>query len=56
MTATAAAGFGRPLVLRNVTVVDTRDGALTPSVDVLVSDGVIAAITTATRMRRPRRP
>jgi imidazolonepropionase-like amidohydrolase len=47
MTATAAAGFGRPLVLRNVTVVDTRDGALTPSVDVLVSDGVIAAITTA---------
>jgi imidazolonepropionase-like amidohydrolase len=37
---------GRPLVLRNVTVVDTRDGALTPGADVLVSDGVIAAITT----------
>jgi imidazolonepropionase-like amidohydrolase len=36
----------RPLMLRNVIIVDTKDGALTPSVDVLVSDGVIAAITT----------
>ena len=36
----------RPLVVRNVTIVDTRDGALTPRADVLVSDGVIVAITT----------
>ena len=43
---TAAAG-GRPLLLRNVTIVSTRDGALTSGADVLVSDGVIAAITTA---------
>jgi imidazolonepropionase-like amidohydrolase len=47
MTAAAAEAGGRPLVLRNVTIVDTRDGALTPSADLLVSDGVIAAITPA---------
>jgi imidazolonepropionase-like amidohydrolase len=42
-----AAGSDRPLLLRNVVIVDARDGALTPSTDVHVSDGVIAAITTA---------
>ena len=44
---TAAAGKASSLVLRNVTIVDTRDGALTVGADVLVSDGVIAAIRTA---------
>jgi hypothetical protein len=41
MTATAAAG-SRPLLLRNVTIVDTQDGTLTSNADVRVSDGVIA--------------
>jgi N-acyl-D-aspartate/D-glutamate deacylase len=44
---TVTAGSGRPLLLRNVTIVDTRDGALTPNADVRVGDGVIASITTA---------
>jgi imidazolonepropionase-like amidohydrolase len=44
---TVTAGSGRPLLLRNVTIVDTGDGALTPRADVRVSDGAIAAITTA---------
>ena len=35
-----------PLLLRNVTIVDTRDGALTPNADVRISDGAIVAITT----------
>jgi imidazolonepropionase-like amidohydrolase len=47
MTASAPPPGSRPLVLRNVTVVDTRDGALAPGVDVLIADGVIRAITTA---------
>ncbi len=34
-------------MLRNVTIVDTRDGAPTPRTDVRISGGVIAAITTA---------
>jgi Amidohydrolase family len=34
-----------PVVLRGVTVVDTRDGSLTPGVDVALADGRIAAIT-----------
>jgi imidazolonepropionase-like amidohydrolase len=46
MTAPTASPGGRPLVLRNVTVVDTGDGTLAPGVDVLVADGVIGAITT----------
>lgn len=29
----------RPLLLRTVTIIDTRDGALTPGADVLVRDG-----------------
>ena len=37
---------GRPLVLRNVTVVDTRDGALAPGLDVIIAGGAIAEITT----------
>jgi len=41
------AASGRALVLRNVTIVDTRDGTLAPNADVHVSGGVIAAITTA---------
>ncbi|MGD0698618.1 MAG: amidohydrolase family protein [Trebonia sp.] len=44
---TLAAGSGRRLVVRNVTIVDTRDGTLAPNADVHISDGVIAAITTA---------
>jgi imidazolonepropionase-like amidohydrolase len=47
VTASAPPPGGRPLALRNVTVVDTRDGALAPGVDVLIADGVIRAITTA---------
>ena len=43
---TAPPSGGRPLVLRNVTVVDTGDGALAPGVDVLIADGLIPAITT----------
>jgi hypothetical protein len=35
----------RPLSLRNVTVVDTRDGALAPGLDVTIASGVIQAIT-----------
>ncbi|HEX4090887.1 MAG TPA: amidohydrolase family protein [Trebonia sp.] len=35
----------RPLTLRNVTIVDTGDGALAPGLDVRIADGVIAAIT-----------
>jgi imidazolonepropionase-like amidohydrolase len=46
VTAAAPSAGGRPLVLRNVTVVDTGDGALAPGLDVLVADGVIRAITT----------
>ena len=46
MTASRPAPGPRPLVLRNVTVVDTRDGALAPGLDVLIADGVIRAITT----------
>jgi imidazolonepropionase-like amidohydrolase len=46
MTAPPAAPWGRPLVLRNVTIVDTGDGTLAPGVDVLVADGGIRAITT----------
>ena len=44
MTASTAAPGGRPLVLRNVTVVDTRDGTLAPGLDVLIAGGVIAEI------------
>ena len=33
-----------PVVLRGVTVVDTRDGSLTPGLDVALADGRIAAI------------
>src|SRR3984957_5317533 len=47
MTVAATPPGGRPLALRNVTVVDTRDGALAPGVDVLIADGIIRAITTA---------
>jgi imidazolonepropionase-like amidohydrolase len=47
MTAAATPPPGRPLALRNVTVVDTRHGALAPGVDVLIADGIIRAITTA---------
>jgi N-acyl-D-aspartate/D-glutamate deacylase len=43
------AGNGGRLVLRNVTIVDTRDGTLAPGADVHVSDGVIAAIAAADR-------
>ena len=43
---TAPPSGGRPLLLRNVTVVDTRDGALAPGLDVFIADGVIAEITT----------
>ena len=46
MTAPAAAPGSRPLALRNVTVVDTRDGTLAPGLDVLIAGGVIAEITT----------
>jgi imidazolonepropionase-like amidohydrolase len=45
MTVTATSG--RTLVLRNVTIVDTRDGTLAAAADVHLSDGVIAAIRTA---------
>jgi imidazolonepropionase-like amidohydrolase len=45
MTAAAPPG-SRPLVLRNVTVVDTRDGTLAPGLDVFIAGGVIAEITT----------
>jgi hypothetical protein len=38
-TAAAASSARRPLLLRNVAVVDTRDGALTPDADVLLRDG-----------------
>jgi imidazolonepropionase-like amidohydrolase len=44
---TAAAARGRGLVLRNVTIVDTRDGTLAANADVYLSDAMIAAITTA---------
>jgi imidazolonepropionase-like amidohydrolase len=48
MTAADAARPGdRPLVLRNVTVVDTRDGTLAPGLDVFIAGGVIAEIATA---------
>ncbi|GAA4206976.1 hypothetical protein GCM10022252_70000 [Streptosporangium oxazolinicum] len=33
-----------PLLLRSATVVDTRDGSLHPETDVLIPDGVIAAV------------
>jgi imidazolonepropionase-like amidohydrolase len=44
---TVTTGSARRLVLRNVTIVDTRDGTLAPGADVHVGDGVIAAITAA---------
>jgi hypothetical protein len=48
MTAADTARPGdRPLVLRNVTVVDTRDGTLAPGLDVFIAGGVIAEIATA---------
>ncbi len=34
-----------PLLLRGVTVVDTRDGSLSPDCDVSTADGIITAIT-----------
>ena len=46
MTASTARQGGRPLLLRNVTVVDTGDGALAPGLDVFIAGGVIAEITT----------
>jgi imidazolonepropionase-like amidohydrolase len=46
---TASTPRGRPLVLRNVTIVDTRDGALAPGVDVGIADGLIREITTTDR-------
>jgi N-acyl-D-aspartate/D-glutamate deacylase len=46
---TASTPGGRPLVLRNVTVVDTRDGALAPGVDVGIADRLIREITTSDR-------
>ncbi len=55
MTATTAAPGSRPLVLRNVTIVDTRDGTLAPGLDVLIADGVIREITTSDPARGHRR-
>jgi len=43
---TAAPPAVRPLLLRNVTIVDTDDGALAPGLDVTIAGGVIQAITT----------
>jgi imidazolonepropionase-like amidohydrolase len=56
MTAAAPPPGGRPLELRNVTIVDTRDGALAPGVDVLIADGIIRAITTADPAAPTTRP
>ena len=45
MTAPGATQDDGPLLVRGVTVVDTRDGSLTPNSDINIAGGVIAAIT-----------
>jgi hypothetical protein len=46
MTASTPPPGARPLLLRNVTTVDTRDGALAPGVDVFIADGLVRDIST----------
>ena len=45
MTAPGATQDGAPLLVRGVTVVDTRDGSLTPNSDINIAGGAITAIT-----------